>query len=667
MALLPVHSFPSAVFFEARMLGQPATVVSQVGLSIDAPECSVAVFSRASGVLLVAGVGSYCVYRICTKYLGTRFVWMLLDSARLDNIATADRRLLYASDLYSDEESDESEVSSNEHCRNAASCSASEVSVLRLARFPRKSRGLFAIRQTRSGNEGVLRRPSTSGLSSRSRAFSSSMSDRSASLRIVWEGQQDCWEDEFANEEPQPGPSIITRSPLSPTMVRESPSIGDLGSVFDDVLSLSSAISAVGPDLVHEDVVESDDPNHELMRLKCMGDSKYMYQSVIVASSELGSDVCSFEGSVMSTRSNLHELRKRLSKVMDPQGLWDLAQEMPGTSYLKAPGNDMTDSGFSRSSHSKLSHEHRSLFDSAISGELSSSEDESVSKAQRHALNPLQESDSVSLMSLEWCDEVLRDEDCNEERLRGDCEWGLEMSESGAGSSKLSPFVPSIMHRPKDSRDLMVYACEKFQPYSPQFKRIQQLYHRGHLRRIGPSPRTADETLQLFVSCALYHGQSILHNSSLAAERLASCVSECNLHGWLNTSVEQMCDDLGYLSETQIHPSSAVTEAQKRGLAYLLMLAANDVCIGKMNGDASCSWFTKESAMDVMTDIERGAPLDEISWRLLGSCCDVSIELVDMTTQQVETIRLGASPQYTTWLRVSQASAPQPLFYVPDD
>ncbi|KIH68859.1 hypothetical protein ANCDUO_00802 [Ancylostoma duodenale] len=53
--------------------------------------------ARASGVLLVAGVGSYCAYRICTKYLGSRFVWMLLDSARFDNIATADRRLLYAS------------------------------------------------------------------------------------------------------------------------------------------------------------------------------------------------------------------------------------------------------------------------------------------------------------------------------------------------------------------------------------------------------------------------------------------------------------------------------------------------------------------------------------------------------------------------------------------
>ncbi|VDO71045.1 unnamed protein product [Haemonchus placei] len=44
MALLPVSSFPGCVFIEARMLGQPAAIVSQIGLSIDAPECSVAVF-----------------------------------------------------------------------------------------------------------------------------------------------------------------------------------------------------------------------------------------------------------------------------------------------------------------------------------------------------------------------------------------------------------------------------------------------------------------------------------------------------------------------------------------------------------------------------------------------------------------------------------------------
>ena len=53
--------------------------------------------ARASGVLLVAGVGSYCAYRICTKYLGQRFVYMLLEASHVNQLATADRRLLYNS------------------------------------------------------------------------------------------------------------------------------------------------------------------------------------------------------------------------------------------------------------------------------------------------------------------------------------------------------------------------------------------------------------------------------------------------------------------------------------------------------------------------------------------------------------------------------------------
>ncbi|KIH68858.1 hypothetical protein ANCDUO_00801, partial [Ancylostoma duodenale] len=256
-----------------------------------------------------------------------------------------------------------------------------KMSVIRLSRYPRKSRGLFAIRQPKPGQEGVLRRPSTSDQSGKSRAFSSSMSDRSASLRIVWEGQQDCWEDEFATAEPQPGPSIISRAPLSPSKMVQSASVGDFCSVFDDVLSISSAVDQT--DLPYDDVVESDDTNHDdLMRMKCMSDSKYMYRSVILAGSELGSEAGSCGGSVMSSRSNLRELRKRLSKAMDPQGLWDLTQVTPSTSRLKVESNEMTDSGFSRSTQSKHSQGHRSLFDSAIGGELFSSEDESVDKPE---------------------------------------------------------------------------------------------------------------------------------------------------------------------------------------------------------------------------------------------------------------------------------------------
>jgi hypothetical protein len=45
--------------------------------------------------VLVAGVGSYCAYRICAKYLGKEFVWTLMDAVRLDRISHADSRLLH--------------------------------------------------------------------------------------------------------------------------------------------------------------------------------------------------------------------------------------------------------------------------------------------------------------------------------------------------------------------------------------------------------------------------------------------------------------------------------------------------------------------------------------------------------------------------------------------
>ncbi|KAJ1345847.1 hypothetical protein KIN20_000470 [Parelaphostrongylus tenuis] len=504
---------------------------ANVVLSVLSPFSSVraAFKARASGVLLVAGVGSYCAYRICTKFLGQRFVWMLLESAKFDALASADRRLLYASGLpLSDDEGDDGEQEQSDSgdtgSRDALSDyqrrrfspqTNSEISLQRLSRYSRKSRGLFAIRQSKIGPEGVLRRQSTSERSNRSHpaACSSPSSDKSASLRIVWEGQQN-WDDEFATTEIRPRPSIISRSPLSQQKIVPSNSAGDLGSVFDDVLSLSSAVDQPDGEL-YDNASESDDAIHiDSVRRKCMIDSKYMYQSVIVASSELGSET---SGSVLSVNSNLKELSKRLTSVMDSKGLWELAQETPSTSHSKPERCEMTDSGLTRSTHSKHSQEPRSMFDSAIGGEMFSSEDESNEKPDRHVLNSLRESDSTSQMSLEWCDEGLRRRASisgDDAHFKAGClDWDYE---SNRGSAE--PFAVSTLHRPKDSRDLMLFACEKFQPYSLHFKNIQHLYHRRRLRRIGPSPRTATETLEFFISSALYHGYDILRKSSQLLE-----------------------------------------------------------------------------------------------------------------------------------------------------
>ncbi|KAI6207291.1 hypothetical protein M3Y99_01851300 [Aphelenchoides fujianensis] len=53
--------------------------------------------ARTSGVILVAGVGSYCAYRIFARYVGKEFVWTMLDAARLGSLegCKADIRLLH--------------------------------------------------------------------------------------------------------------------------------------------------------------------------------------------------------------------------------------------------------------------------------------------------------------------------------------------------------------------------------------------------------------------------------------------------------------------------------------------------------------------------------------------------------------------------------------------
>lgn len=54
-----------------------------------------------------------------------------------------------------------------------------------------------------------------------------------------------------------------------------------------------------------------------------MDETPFTSETIIIlflSSSELGSDAGSRAGSVLSSRSNLRDLRKRLSKAMDPQG-----------------------------------------------------------------------------------------------------------------------------------------------------------------------------------------------------------------------------------------------------------------------------------------------------------------------------------------------------------
>uniref|UniRef100_A0A0K0DCL5 Pecanex-like protein n=1 Tax=Angiostrongylus cantonensis TaxID=6313 RepID=A0A0K0DCL5_ANGCA len=115
------------------------------------------------------------------------------------------------------------------------------------------------------------------------------------------------------------------------------------------------------------------------------------------------------------------------------------------------------------------------------------------------------------------------------------------------------------------------------------------------------------------------------------------------------------------------YSSSPVDESQIRGLALLMVLSAREVYEGKLAGDSGCSWFALDSPAEVMSHFERNLPLNETCWRLLGSTCDVSIEVLDFCSSTPSTIRFGNAQNSVHWLRVSTSMAPQPLFYVPDN
>ncbi|CAD5231206.1 unnamed protein product [Bursaphelenchus xylophilus] len=132
--------------------------------------------ARTSGIVLVASVGSYCAYRICSKYLGDGFVWTLLDSTRLDRIPRADSRLLHpaAEGFFYPRRTGEGQT--DEGHRKLASLKATPSSNYRIS----ATRSGSPIRILCNG-EGLRKRPSRKGLE----GISSSSQKKSISTRVV--------------------------------------------------------------------------------------------------------------------------------------------------------------------------------------------------------------------------------------------------------------------------------------------------------------------------------------------------------------------------------------------------------------------------------------------------------------------------------------------------
>ncbi|ULT85929.1 hypothetical protein L3Y34_005960 [Caenorhabditis briggsae] len=659
--------------------------------------------ARTSGVLLVAGVGSFFAYRVASNLLGNRFVWECLDARHIDQLPTADRRLLYSFNE-ADEDEEDAEDQENEvdpvtgerrrrrRDSEGSRISAGQVSIGRLNRIRRSTRtprGLLgSLQETPSKRgAGIVSRQSSrhsvaSAHSVASIPFSSNSSVKSASFRIVWEGSQPTWDD-FDIPSTSAGIPAITGQPsvlsrlghvASTSSMRDGQSVGDLCSVFNDVMSVTSlAEGSDDPLLMDEDYRdEEDDESGGLLWRKCTANNtKYMYQSIAMETSEAGSD----DGGSPKKRQFLD------------LGIDDDDEKTEQLTLLSPPDSETA------MSNSKS----RSMYDSAIGAEISSSEEGSTCPKRLYVLR---ETDNMSIAasscaSLEWCDDIDRnaasrigfdEEKSSPLRLkRANLDWDLK---SEVVPRALSVTSSSVVTReiepkfaPKSSRDLMVMACEMFQPYSPPFRDLQTIYHRRRLKRIAiPSlPESPGSCVSLFMRSALYHKCSLLRDATWTSieKRFDNAIHECDfMSKWPGYDAKTMRLDLKRLHElvSSESTSSGLEPDHHRAYQVLIVLEAKRAYDERLAGLFCEDWFDVDSPADVFRILTTRGDDElpsKILWNLLCRISGVSIEIIDARVlserPKIHRFSSTASPKTPslTWLRLGKR--PVPLFYIPDD
>ena len=203
--------------------------------------------ARTSGVLLIAGFGSYCAYRIANRYFGRGFVWTIFDAAHCDLLARADARLLHPQpgcskdserrsiisvDEFGEDE-DEGEKTPTSSIRGGLRLKRGSGSFIQLPKNARIRRALISpsLKEGLAGISSVTKDASDDACSVAGSSFSEASRirrgsvtrviprliannddgdfdfDDSASvapseaseIRLLWDGDA-CWDDEFAEK-----------------------------------------------------------------------------------------------------------------------------------------------------------------------------------------------------------------------------------------------------------------------------------------------------------------------------------------------------------------------------------------------------------------------------------------------------------------------------------
>lgn len=534
MSLVPVRSFSGSlpvVFIEARLDGPPRVAFAQLGLSLDVEQCNLGILTRTSGVLLVASVGSYMVYRICTRFLGRSFLWAIFDRANMCSLAHNETRLLRADAGHVHDDSDESELADDElsppcfcHCSPRTTSRSHSRVYLRLQKLRRSSR-IPRQRMCAVGDTGRICADAadTSGLCSdrgnatiissssngSQRSSSPTSTEKSASLRLIWDDPQ--WDEQadlgLCDHLSLPVDKCNFGSPTATNVSDMSVFREALDVLEDDTASISGSKERKLDDLesrsVSGDASDSIAQAHEFIEKNCLNDSQHFYRITGYVTTSDGMSLSS-ERSARSFMS----LKQKLAEQEAVCGLLELTAREPFSSSTENIFSSMTDSGISKGTVStiNLPPNNRPITVDVSANSEGLLDEDALNVSAHHLDHPLKNAvikrtslshiaESLCSPSTSRCSEWFEDDCCSlsssETATQRLLAQYFQADSSVGGQMTARNDVAPRRHLLKYSRDLVAWARERLASENLQDKVLQILYTKHRWRRIGVKRSTS--------------------------------------------------------------------------------------------------------------------------------------------------------------------------------
>uniref|UniRef100_A0AC35TLB2 Protein kinase domain-containing protein n=1 Tax=Rhabditophanes sp. KR3021 TaxID=114890 RepID=A0AC35TLB2_9BILA len=428
------------LFLEARIHGSAKELVSQMGISMNTTQCDVGLMTRTSGVFIIAGVSSYCAYKLCGKLLGRRFVWRLLDSHPLNvtpqtTFISSNSTLFEAPDqLYCQLlSSDNEKESDDEECVTLFPDNESPLKGAKKYHVDLTSpasdlrrKGLAALSIVDSDEFGkgvsILDRPVKGialkeNVNSKYAVSNSACSEhdngsvKSAAFNLTWDTEP-LWDDEFFGLSPKSHiQNKIER--IEEDGIRSTTSSAFIFSTLlndkDDGDSIFKATSCSVHESEKEDEIMVSENNSitmedlsSIINSKCMNDSQHLYRSVIVATSDAAKSM-----SICSSKSNISKINERFLRKNN--GLMELTPASCSNNLEPSPMTDSCISKISFTSSSAVSKPHLTPTTQPSPTNVMNRNSIGSTLPARVINNFTGSIAGKSMQSLEWCDETFEE------------------------------------------------------------------------------------------------------------------------------------------------------------------------------------------------------------------------------------------------------------------